>query len=42
MSKKNQIDIKVWKQKLTKYIEIYPILISKITSNLELATADPK
>ncbi|CAD8144691.1 unnamed protein product [Paramecium pentaurelia] len=42
MSKKNLIDIKVWKQKLTKYIEIYPILISKITSNLELATADPK
>ncbi|CAK58360.1 unnamed protein product (macronuclear) [Paramecium tetraurelia] len=42
MSRKNLIDIKVWKQKLTKYKEIYPILISKINSNLELATADPK
>ena len=31
MTKKNLIDIKVWKQKNAKYTEIYPILIAKIT-----------
>lgn len=36
MSRKNIIDIKIWKQKIAKYLEIYPVLISKLTSNLDM------
>ncbi|CAD8044562.1 unnamed protein product [Paramecium primaurelia] len=42
MSRKNIIDIKIWKQKIVKYLEIYPILISKLTSNFDMVQIETK
>ncbi|CAD8043232.1 unnamed protein product [Paramecium primaurelia] len=42
MSQNNIIDIKIWKQKIVKYLEIYPILISKLTSNLDMIQIETK
>ncbi|CAD8053591.1 unnamed protein product [Paramecium sonneborni] len=42
MSRKNIIDIKIQKQKIVKYLEIYPILISKLTSNLDMIQIETK
>ncbi|CAD8061515.1 unnamed protein product [Paramecium sonneborni] len=42
MSRKNIIDIKVWKQKIFKYLEIYPTLLSKLTCNLDMIQIETK
>ncbi|CAD8140002.1 unnamed protein product [Paramecium pentaurelia] len=42
MSRKNIIDIKIWKQKIVKYLEIYPVLISKLTSNFDMVQIETK